>query len=264
MLSNDGASAAPADSRAERFSMELALYENPYAHRSKRHEIKILLTYEQYIELRTRVRGVLTPDPNMPGPEGYLIRSVYLDTIKNDAYYEKDSGVQHRNKFRIRSYNNDDSYLVLENKEKIDDRISKTGARISREDYDSVLRGDFSPLAAYSNPLCKEVYGLHTSEGLSPKVVVEYYREAFIHPLSMVRVTFDRLVAAGMNSLDMFDEKLVTAPVFPKREVVLEVKYDSVYPMYMKQLLQNNGVKLAVSKFVLCSDKLKSNYIILR
>ena len=80
----------------------------------------------------------------------------------------------------------------------------------------------------------------------------------------MVRITFDRLVAAGTNTLDMFNPKLNTAPVYPQQEVILEVKYDTAFPMYLKQLLQNNGIKLAVSKFVLCSDYLKRNYIILR
>ena len=244
--------------------MVFARYQNPFAGRKSRHEIKILLTYPQYVELRARISGIMTPDPHMPGPEGYLIRSVYLDTAKNDAYYEKDSGVQHRNKYRIRAYNGDDSFIMLENKEKIDDRILKTGARITRADYDAVLQGDFSVLSAYDNPLCKEVYSLHSAQGLTPKVIVEYYREAFTHPLSMVRVTFDRFIAAGTNTLDMFDGKLYTSPVFQKREVILEVKYDDAFPMYLKQLLTNRGTKLAVSKLVHCSDHLKSNYIILR
>ena len=243
--------------------MTIPRYENPFAERKGRHEIKILLTYPQYIELRTRVKGILTPDPNMPGPEGYLIRSVYLDTALEDAYYEKDSGVQHRNKFRIRAYNNDDSYIVLENKEKMDDRIHKSGCRITRADYDAVMRGDYSVLSAYDAPPCRQVFSLNRSHALTPKVIVEYYREAYIHPLSMVRVTFDRLVAAGTNTLDMFDERLVTSPVFSKREVILEIEYGEAFPMYLKQLLQNNGTHLAVSKFILCRDFLKERYIVL-
>ena len=240
------------------------LYKNPYVDRKKRHEIKIVLTYPQYMELRTRIAGILTPDPHMPGPEGYRIQSVYMDTLKQDAYHEKDSGVEHRNKYRIRAYNGDDSYIVLENKEKIEDRISKSSARISRDDYDAILRGDFSGLAQYDDPLCKEVLGLHLTRGLRPAVVIEYQREAYVHPLSMVRITFDSLISAGINSLDMFDPNLLTRPMFPQREVVLEVKYGDEYPMYLKQLLQNNGIKMAVSKFVLGCDYLKNNYIILR
>ena len=239
------------------------LYKNPYADLPKRHEIKTVLSYPQYLELRARVGGIMTPDPHMPGPEGYRITSVYLDTLLEDAYNEKDSGVQHRNKYRIRAYNGDDSYIVLENKEKIDDRIAKSSARITREDYDRILHGDFTPLLAYDDPLCLEVYGLHQSSGLKPRVIIEYQRQAYIHPLSMVRVTFDCQVSAGINTLDMFDEKLVTRPLFPQQEVVLEVKYGEYYPMYLKQILQNNGVKLAVSKFVLGCDYLKNNFILL-
>ena len=239
------------------------LYKNPYADLPKRHEIKTVLSYAQYMELRARVGGVMTADPHMPGPEGYRITSVYLDTLLEDSYNEKDSGVQHRNKYRIRAYNGDDSFIVLENKEKIDDRISKSSARITRADYDSIMGGDFSPLLEYDDPLCREVYGLHQTKGLKPKVIIEYQRQAYIHPLSMVRVTFDCLISAGTNTLDMFDDKLVTRPLFPQREVVLEVKYSEYYPMYLKQVLQNNGIKLAVSKFVLGCDYLKNNYIVL-
>ncbi|MBR5712902.1 MAG: polyphosphate polymerase domain-containing protein [Lachnospiraceae bacterium] len=239
------------------------LYRNPHADRKKRHEIKTVLTYPQYIELRARISGILTPDPNMPGPEGYRIQSVYFDTLLHDSYHEKDSGVQHRNKYRIRAYNGSDSFIVLENKEKIDDRICKSSAVITRADYDAILAGDFSPLLAYDDPLCREVYGLHKTAGLSPAVIIEYQRQAYIHPLSMVRVTFDSLVSAGINTLDMFDGKLVTRPLFDKREVILEVKYGDFYPMHLKQLLQNNGIKLAVSKFVLGCDYLRDNYIVL-
>ena len=239
------------------------LYKNPYADLPKRHEIKTVLTYPQYREMYARIGGIMTSDPHMPGPEGYRITSVYLDTLLEDAYNEKDSGVQHRNKYRIRAYNGDDSFIVLENKEKIDDRIAKSSARITREDYDAILAGDFSPLMKYDDPLCKEVFGLHATRGLRPKVIIEYQRQAYIHPLSMVRVTFDSLISAGVNTLDMFDRDMVTRPLFPQREVVLEVKYGDFYPMYLKQLLQNNGIKLAVSKFVLGCDHLKQNYIVL-
>ena len=238
-------------------------YKNPYSDIPKRHEIKIFLTYEQYLELRTRAIGILTPDPNMPGPEGYLIRSVYLDDAMRTAYYEKDSGVEHRNKYRIRSYNNSDSRIILENKEKIDDRIAKSSAVISRECYDAILTGNYEPLLDYSDPLCREVYMLHKSRLLKPAVIVEYRREAFVHPLSMVRVTFDKDISAGINTLDMFDPKLITAPVFEHNEVVLEVKYGEHFPMYLKQLLNNNGTKQAVSKFVYCLDRLSADYHIL-
>ncbi|MDO4318406.1 MAG: polyphosphate polymerase domain-containing protein [Lachnospiraceae bacterium] len=238
-------------------------YENPFSERQKRHEIKTLLTYPQYLELRQRALPLLTPDKHMSEPEGYRVQSVYLDDAFCSAYREKDGGVQHRNKFRIRAYNGSDRFLVLENKEKIDDRIMKTSLQITRADYDAVLSGDFSPLLAYDHPLARQVCALHAARLLRPAVIVEYEREAYVHPLSMVRITFDKRIAAGTNSLDMFDPRLVTRPIFDRQEVVLEIKYGEYFPLYLKQLLQNNGRKLAISKFVQCCDKLKAQYIIL-
>lgn len=240
----------------------MEFYKNPYSHTRKRHEIKTLLSYPQYVALRARLSGLVTPDPHMPDDNGYLIRSVYFDDLHRSAYMEKDSGVWHRNKFRIRSYNGSDEYLVLENKEKIDDRINKSSLRITRDDYDRMLRGDFSSLLQYDAPLARQVYALHQASGLSPVVVVEYRREAYLHPLSMVRVTFDRAVAAGVNSLDMFDPALITAPIYDRQEVVLEVKYETHYPMHLKTLLQNNGARLAISKFVNCCDWLQAHCIL--
>ncbi len=242
----------------------LKRYQNPYEEIPKRHEIKVLLSYHQYIELRARVAGIMTPDPHMPGPEGYRIQSVYLDDIHETAYHEKDSGVWHRNKFRIRSYNGDSSYLVLENKEKINDYIAKSSAVISEDTYRNILCGDFSGLTDYSHPLCKKVLALHDTKGLRPVVMIDYMREAFVHPLSMVRVTFDREISAGVNTPDMFDGKLVTRPLYNNGEVVLEIKYGKYFPMYLKQLLQNNGTRMAISKFVLGCDLLKKNYITLQ
>ncbi len=239
-------------------------YQNPFADVPKRHEIKILLSHQQYVELHTRVAGVLEADPHMPGPEGYRIQSIYLDDMHNSAYYEKGDGVWHRNKFRIRAYNGDSSLLMLENKEKINDYISKSASRITKEDHDRILRGDFSSLLHYDSPLCHKVLALHNTSRLHPVVIVDYMRQAYVHPLSKVRITFDYDVSAAVNTLDMFSDKLITRPVYDHGEVVLEIKYGAYFPMHLKQLLQNNGTHMAISKFVLGCDLLRKNNIVLR
>ena len=78
---------------------------------------------------------------------------------------------------------------------------------------------------------------------------------------------FDSLYFVGAGGIGMAAlERYFLAlgkRIAPQREVVLEVKYGEYYPMYLKQVLQNNGIKLAVSKFVLGCDYLKNNYIVL-
>ena len=63
-------------------------------------------------------------------------------------------------------------------------------------------------------------------------------------------------VSAGINGLDMFDERVRYSPVFPDNDIVLEVKYDNFIPLYIEELL--SGVPMtqeSVPKYVLCRDK---------
>ena len=53
------------------------------------------------------------------GDDGrYLIRSIYFDNYRDKALREKIDGVSRREKFRIRYYNDDISYMTLEKKVK--------------------------------------------------------------------------------------------------------------------------------------------------
>ena len=70
-----------------------------------RHEIKILLSYAEYLSLSARLKGVASPDKYSMENGDYFIRSLYLDDIYNTAYRTKIAGVDNRKKYRIRCYN---------------------------------------------------------------------------------------------------------------------------------------------------------------
>ena len=85
---------------------------------------------------------------------------------------------------------------------------------------------------------------------------MDYVREPYINREGNVRITFDKRLGAGINTLDMFDPGVKFEPVMPGL-MVLEVKYDSFLPSYIEELL--SGVPLmreSCSKYALCSDKL--------
>lgn len=96
-----------------------------------RHELKYRISYAQYIELRNRLRTVMQSDIHTGVDGRYLIRSIYFDNYMDKALYEKRDGVPVREKFRIRYYNDDFSYLTLEKKIKDDDLCMKVDAQIS-------------------------------------------------------------------------------------------------------------------------------------
>jgi hypothetical protein len=171
------------------------------------------------------------------------------------------AGTANRSKYRLRAYNFDDSYITLECKEKRKNMIQKDSVRIDRATYDGVARGDFSLLAHREEPLAKKVYALHRERGLAPRVIVNYRREAYLHPLSNTRITFDCELNAGVNTSDLFSPDLVTRFIYPHNEVILEVKYDEYLPTYIGSLLSFQHSPIAASKFTLCCDALIDSHV---
>lgn len=83
-----------------------------------RHEWKHLINYGDYIELKQRLCAVLSPDPHAEPNGTYSVRSLYFDNVCDKVLREKLNGVNNREKFRIRYYKDDPSFLRLEKKQK--------------------------------------------------------------------------------------------------------------------------------------------------
>lgn len=98
-----------------------------------RHELKYQITQSDYLAIRQRIGPVMKTDAHSDENGQYSIFSVYFDNIYDKALLEKINGVQKREKFRIRYYNNDFSFITLEKKSKYNDLCQKESARISNE-----------------------------------------------------------------------------------------------------------------------------------
>ncbi len=228
-----------------------------------RNEIKYLLTYEDYVLLSRRMEAILTLDKHTVSPDGYRITSLYMDDMYDTSYYKKISGDTNRKKYRIRAYNYNSSLLFLECKEKKQSKINKTSTRIDYDIFKKVLVNDFEPFFERTDEISKAVFALNREKELKASVVVDYIREAYVHPLSNTRITFDKELACGINTNNFFDTDYKSGYIFPHNEVILEVKFDEYLPTIIRQMLSIGYRPLAVSKYVLCRDYLKNNNIII-
>ena len=79
-----------------------------------RNEHKYICSAAELGELKIRLAALLMPDPHS-GPDGqYRVRSLYWDTYDDRLVRENEDGTSPREKWRIRSYNLDRSYVALE------------------------------------------------------------------------------------------------------------------------------------------------------
>lgn len=228
-----------------------------------RYEIKYMLTRGQAELFASRIRGLLEPDPYMPSPEGYVVSSLYFDDNADSSYYEKLAGAEHRKKYRMRIYNYDTSLVMLERKVKLRGMIEKQSTKISLDAFEGLARGDFSVLEGNTSQLAREVLACAGARGLAPKVVVTYLREAYVHPVSNTRITFDKFLDAGWSPARMTGSNdyvyaFPMAGVGEAESVIMEIKYDKYIPSFVAAALSHSGPQLAASKYVLCRDKLYS------
>ena len=218
-----------------------------------RHELKYHITPAELTVLRGVLAPVMQLDPNGNENNEYHIRSLYFDTINDDALEEKIAGVGNRKKYRIRIYNFSDKVIKLECKSKYGDLISKQSVSIPRELAEQLIAGDPDGLQRMRHPLLHDVYREMRTRLLRPAVIVDYVREAYIHQAEEVRITFDKQVRTGLYSVDMFNPQIPTYPVFDDPVEILEVKFDEFLPSYLQAILSGvTAQRSAVSKYTWC------------
>ena len=216
-----------------------------------RHEWKHEITYSDLLALRQRLNAAAHPDAHSKNGS-YLIRSLYFDTPGDRALKEKIDGVNMREKFRIRLYNNDPSFIRLEKKMKVNNLCAKKSAALTAEETERISKGDMSFLREDSDPLIKELYSKMRGRLLQPKTIVQYQREAYVYAPGNVRVTFDYDIKTGIRCTDLLnpDAPLITAgdPV-----IILEVKWDEFLPGTIRNAVQLHGRhSAAFSKYAAC------------
>ena len=187
-----------------------------------RHELKYFITPAELNVLRSSLKPVMQLDPNGNENNEYHIRSLYFDTINDDALEEKIAGVGNRKKYRIRIYNNSPDVIKFECKQKHGNAVRKLSAPLTRRECEALLAGD-------------------------------YTREAYVYPFQNCRVTFDKNLMAPVSKTGLFDAKQPRVAVFPQGVLIMEVKYDGFLPDHIRELIQLGCREAqANSKYVLC------------
>ena len=216
-----------------------------------RHEVKHIITPGDAAAIRANLTAVATPDPHTGANGSYLIHSLYFDDPLDTALHEKLDGVNERRKFRIRYYNDDLSYIMLECKMKRDGVGCKPQARLTLEETGKIIRGDISWMPTSGRPLLVALYADMKTRLLRPKTVVQYRRVPFIYAPGNVRVTIDWDIRTGTPG-DFLKPDGLTLPI-EDNVILLEVKWDEYLPgVIRKAAALKSREPTAFSKYAAC------------
>lgn len=221
---------------------------------SYRNEYKHLISPKSRIMLSRKLALIMKRDQNAVG-KGYFIKSLYFDTLYDEALNDNLLGAPCREKFRIRCYNNDYNFIRLEKKVKHMNKGYKESAALSQEEVTKIIEGDYGFLKGKEENLLKEFYARIRTKVLRPKIIVCYYREPFLYPPGNVRVTLDYDLKYSSNIRDFFkDEKVYFEE--DKTKCILEVKFDEFLPdiirdmIQVRETMQSANSKYAIGRFI--------------
>lgn len=217
-----------------------------------RHEYKHRITYEDYLVIRGRLKHLAKPDTHVGKDGQYTIHSLYFDNLSDKALREKLDGVDRREKFRIRYYNEDTEFIRLEKKSKIHGLCDKQAAPLTKEQVIRICKGDTGFLLQSGNPLLQELYAKMKFQMLKPRVIVDYEREPYVYGPGNVRVTFDKNIRTSLYHDRFFDKAYCSVPA-EEGCIILEVKYDGFLPEIMEKAVRVPCRQAAAfSKYAVC------------
>ena len=228
-----------------------------------RNEWKYNLTNQQLSLLKSRISEILELDPHTPKCGKYVIHSLYFDDYKDQSVYTTDSGLSKRFKWRIRFYDDDLDYIVLERKEKLDSRCHKKNCKLTIDEYEKIVSGDITDIVYDTEKnLIKEFARDIMLYNYVPKVIVDYERIAFVEEITNVRITFDTKISASYDFDNFLNGDYIKYYIQPSNQNVLEVKFDDVLPSYIKKIVESYEFKqTSFSKYYYCR-KILDSYMI--
>lgn len=213
-----------------------------------RHEQKYVIPYEEMLNLRTKFEKLLTVDRD---PNGYMVRSLYFDSVDDEDYYDKLGGEANRKKIRLRIYDTTSDYVKLEIKAKMDVHQLKESLIINKKIASELIKGNYGVLLSIDSDTAKKIYTIMATGYYRPKVIIEYDRIAYL-TTTTTRITFDFNVRRSYDFDNFFNDKINYLKVTDGKDVILEVKFDRFLEPYITMILNNKVSRYqSVSKYIM-------------
>lgn len=214
-----------------------------------RTEKKYGITWRQKNALLHRLEPVIHVD-QYSGMKGYMVRSLYFDSIYDNDYFDKISGLELRKKIRLRIYSPEQTVIKLELKQKQGSAQKKTSLSITKKLADEMICGNYTGLAELNSDLALNFYQILETGLYRPKCIIEYHRIAFAEGSNDTRITIDSEIGTSLFCDLFFDKNLNLLPV--RKEPVLEIKYNGFLLSNIKQVLDfADAPELAISKYAM-------------
>ena len=216
-----------------------------------RNEWKYLCRLNEWVGLSSKLDRLLYADRHSARGK-YSVHSLYFDDLENSGMLDNNAGSPERRKIRVRYYGNDIKTLHLECKKKLNGRCRKLSVPVTEDELYMLIEGRAMELFSKTeDPLLKKFCLYFENKLLSPRVIIDYERTAYVEEIQNLRVTYDENITASTEINCFLSGGYMKKPVASGNNV-LEVKFDSVLPGYLKRIIEMADIELtSFSKYYL-------------
>jgi len=213
-----------------------------------RFEFKYLLPRELRSQVEAELSHFVELDPFVKKQEGqtYLVRSLYWDDPDLTAFHDKNDGMMHRSKFRLRTYTfgaEDPTPRFLEIKGRHNNLVFKHRTPVEMGPEQSALGGDqltrFVTDHIADGPMQSQFLFQTFRRQIRPYALIDYVRRPYISKFDPeFRLTFDEQLQA--TDTDRLFPKATSrtrrvAPGF----TVMELKFRHHVPSWFHRIIQS-------------------------
>ena len=214
--------------------------------------MKFLVPRGKGFALSSRFSALFARDAHAGADGRYEVHSLYFDTPDDRALREKIYGLRDKEKFRLRFYGGDGSFVRLEKKIKRGELCAKFSAALPEGGAEDVLAGRWDFLIESGEALFAEFYAKLRGGPLRPSAVVSYSREAFVYAPGGVRVTIDRNLRRCLDAREFLNPRRCGIAADGGLDL-LEVKYGAFLPDVVRMAVQTaECVRASFSKYAEC------------
>jgi len=224
-----------------------------------RRELKFLVDADQRRHLTARLLEHMTPDPHGDGAGYYPVVDLYFDNRFHDVYWDYATGIDSRQKLRLRVYGGGPSSAApisfLELKHKQGGRVYKRRLSLPVDVALAVAGGAWpdGALRRAERRVVEHVHALVERRELVPSMVLRYDRQALRGTGSEgdLRVTFDTNVRFRLHDLvPQPDDQRCDQALVNGGTSIVEVKVDAMVPRWLADLVAGGGcVRQSFSKY---------------
>jgi len=233
-----------------------------------RFEFKYVLTARVREELESQFQYFVELDPYVASKPGskYFVRSLYYDNDAFCNYWEKEDGMMHRSKFRLRTYTSDptdDCPRFLEIKGRHNNLVFKHRTLVDPAAVPvSSAMPDFVDLETAKlvagldeGPIKEQFLFEWNRKGLKPVMLVDYWRRPYVSKYDPeFRMTFDDSLQ-GTACSGLFPSSLDSKKEALPGYTILEVKFRYHMPKWFHRLVQAMELKrVSISKYCKCAE----------